>query len=367
MARAVTLVLLLGLLALEAASAARVFNSQHQHLKREVGRRKRGKDGRLHYKEVDAEHFGRAAFDPHYGLDEEIEAQDLGYDMHDIHDATPSVIEHRLHELFPVIDTNHDGVISLEELQRHLYENGQAISWRRAQVEFNDTDTDGDGKVTPVEYLAMLVEEGDTKSRQALEGGHFPDPLDYGSYIEVTRAAMMLADIDHDGGLNRDEFYDFLNPEEGSNIALKMHRLRQDIHDHLTSAHTGRDDDGHHEQHHGHPGAPELALSFDQFYEHMWSQFTVWDGHDGEWSQEREKEQALRKFVLLDTNADNKLTADELLPAFADLHPTENRYARMQAEHMMDLAECKDDRLTLEQMLAVPHAFYGVVNDHDEL
>lgn len=24
---------------------------------------------------------------------------------------------------------------------------------------------------------------------------------------------MMLADIDHDGGLNRDEFYDFLNPE----------------------------------------------------------------------------------------------------------------------------------------------------------
>lgn len=25
----------------------------------------------------------------------------------------------------------------------------------------------------------------------------------------------------------------------------------------------------------------------------------------------------------------------------------------------MDMAECKDDRLTLEQMLKVPHAFYG--------
>lgn len=25
----------------------------------------------------------------------------------------------------------------------------------------------------------------------------------------------------------------------------------------------------------------------------------------------------------------------------------------------MDMAECKDDRLTLEDMLKVPHAFYG--------
>lgn len=38
-------------------------------------------------------------------------------------------------------------------------------------------------------------------------------PLSCRSYIQVTQAAMMLADQDHDGGLNRDEFYDFLNPE----------------------------------------------------------------------------------------------------------------------------------------------------------
>lgn len=31
-----------------------------------------------------------------------------------------------------------------------------------------------------MEYLASLLEDGDTKSRQALEAGHFPDPLDYG-------------------------------------------------------------------------------------------------------------------------------------------------------------------------------------------
>ena len=36
-----------------------------------------------------------------------------------------------------------------------------------------------------------------------------------------------------------------------------------------------------------------------------------------------------------------------------------------QAEHMMEMAECKDNRLTLAHMLEVPHAFYGVVNDED--
>ena len=41
---------------------------------------------------------------------------------------------------------------------------------------------------------------------------------------------------------------------------------------------------------------------------------------------------------------------------------------RQQAEHMMDMAECKDDRLTLDLMLSVLHAFYGVIQaHHDEL
>jgi hypothetical protein len=94
-------------------------------------------------------------------------------------------------------------------------------------------------------------------------------------------------------------------------------------------------------------------------------QFTVWETHGGAegWTEEREKQNAQRKFVLLDTNSDNLLTPEvgaprqsggaaatahpaglvlcrralkdsdpsvqELLPVFADLHPTESRYARM--------------------------------------
>ena len=32
----------------------------------------------------------------------------------------------------------------------------------------------------------------------------------------------------------------------------------------------------------------------------------------------------------------------------------------------MDMADCKDDRLTLEQMLAVPHAFYSEPQEQRE-
>lgn len=349
--------LALGLLVAE-TSAIRLFDHKHP-MKRAVGRRRRGRDGKYKRKEIDVELLGRAHFDPNYAHEDELTHDDLG--LEDLADPTDTVIENRLRQLFPTIDANHDGMISSDELQRHLFLNGIATSHRRADAEFADTDTNKDGKVTPAEYLASLLDDDDeeTKKKKAeVEAGAFPSPLDYSSYIDVTRAALAYADVDHDGGLSKDEFWSFLNPEEDNNINLKLHRLRQDVFEHLAD---------HTNEHQ----PPRLALTFDQFYNNFWSQFTVWETHAAEdWSEEKEKQNAQRKFVLLDTNSDNLLTPEEMLPAFADLHPTESRYARMQAEHMMDMAECKDDRLTLEQMLKVPHAFYGVVQDegdHSEL
>ena len=48
-------------------------------------------------------------------------------------------------QLFPTIDANHDNLVSLEELFRHLYENGKAISHRRADLEFEEADANKDG------------------------------------------------------------------------------------------------------------------------------------------------------------------------------------------------------------------------------
>ncbi|KAI3435914.1 hypothetical protein D9Q98_001972 [Chlorella vulgaris] len=353
------------LLVAEQASAIRLFDTRHP-LKRQVGRLRRRGDGKIRQKEVDVEHVGRAVFDPSYAHEEDLTHEDMG--LQDLHQPTDHVIEHRLVELFPSIDADHDGIITSEEMQRHLFLNGIAVSRRRAEAEFSDTDANADGKVTATEYLNTLLEEADEETRRKKAGvdlGTFPDPLDFSSYIDVTRAGFAYADRNHDGALDPEEFFDFLNPEEGHNSDLKLHRLNQDVFEHLAD-HRDRGAES------PKPGLPKLELTFEQFYNSMWSQFTVWDTAPdaSNWTELKERQNALRKFVLLDVNADNVLTPEELLPAFADLHPTENRYARMQAEHMMDMAECKDDRLTLEDMLKVPHAFYGVVHDegdHSEL
>lgn len=141
---------------------------------------------------------------------------------------------------------------------------------------------------------------------------------------------------------------------EGSNIPLKLHRLRQDIYEHLAGLH-------------GFGAEPfklgeeqELRLDFEQFWRSLWPQvrdqgngmsggalhaashrflppcapsqrapgapgacpallclvwpllqFTVWEAHQaGAHNEELERENARRKFVLLDTNADNYLTAE---------------------------------------------------------
>ncbi|KAI7841909.1 hypothetical protein COHA_004437 [Chlorella ohadii] len=349
------LVLLVLLVAQQAA--ARMFDHT-KPVKREVARR-RNQQGRWTPKEVDSEQVGRAAFDPHYGLDDDLDPEDFGLRRNEVHDATPSVIEQRLRQLFPEIDANHDGVVSAEELQRHLYRNGMTMSHRRADMEFADVDSDHDGKVTAAEYLSAQLGGAPAATQEAVKAFRMPDPLDWGDYVAVSLAAMVLADQDGDGGLNQKEFFDYLNPEEGSNVALKLHRLKQDIYDHVASMHGGFVEDASQQDE-----ARKLRLSFEQFQQSLWPQFSVWEPHNEDRSEAAETESARRKFVLLDVDSDNYLTAEELLPAFADIHPTESRYARMQAEHMMDMADCKDDRLTLEQMLAVPHAFYTVVH-HD--
>lgn len=50
-------------------------------------------------KEVDASHFGHAAFDPTYSGDDDVGADDLGFKQAEMHHATPEVVKARLKEV----------------------------------------------------------------------------------------------------------------------------------------------------------------------------------------------------------------------------------------------------------------------------
>jgi hypothetical protein len=93
--------------------------------------------------------------------------------------------------------------------------------------------------------------------------------------------------------------------------------------------------------------------------------------HEGPgWDEAKELKEAHHKFKLLDTDADGDLGVDELGPAFHELHPPESRYAALESDRMMALADQDGDgHLSLDEMLASIKAFYGEVRQftgHDE-
>ena len=56
-------------------------------------------------------------------------------------------------------------------------------------------------------------------------------------------------------------------PAEGSNVALKLHRLKQDVYDHVASMHGGFVEDASQQDE-----ARKLRLSFEQFQQSLWPQ-----------------------------------------------------------------------------------------------
>lgn len=77
------------------------------------------------------------------------------------------------------------------------------------------------GKVTAEEYLSSQLPGAPAATVAAVKAFHMPDPLDWGDYVAVSLAAMVLADQDGDGGLNAQEFWDFLNPEGARSCRLR--------------------------------------------------------------------------------------------------------------------------------------------------
>eukprot|EP00976_Prorocentrum_cordatum_P031810 646912-Prorocentrum_minimum.AAC.3 len=105
------------------------------------------------------EHYDHASFDPvaahatHELEDEYDEPYRGSYDDDDWNGGSNFNITDRLHELFPLIDTDKDGIVTKAEMEKWHYHVGLNQSKTRAEREFGASDADSDGKISLKEYL----------------------------------------------------------------------------------------------------------------------------------------------------------------------------------------------------------------------
>lgn len=128
-----------------------------------------------------------------------------------------------LREQFLAIDTNHDGQISLEELQEamaHLPPSGRNMEGWLASV-FDSVDTDGNGSIDYSEFCAAALREGTYRCEQSIQAAFRVFDQDGNGQISRVELAAVIQleqqgvdldqllsewDSDGDGELSYDEF-----------------------------------------------------------------------------------------------------------------------------------------------------------------
>ncbi|GHP09028.1 hypothetical protein PPROV_000776500 [Pycnococcus provasolii] len=274
-------------------------------------------------------------------------------------------ITERLITLFPSIDSDGNLMVTVEEMEARHYENGLNSSRTRSEQEFNTTDEDGSGTVTLKEYLKedffdnLLTPEGmkskpdpnkhspegdDQATDQHAEDGEDTEDNHYTREWARTMARQFsAADADKDGVLNKDEFHNFLNPEDSGDESLMAVLLAEDVSD--------RDDNR------------DGALSFEEFEQSLWYALSSGESTEeetGEWNEQKDKQRAEAKFTEIDSDKDGLVTPHELKAVAKQLHPSEADYAKEQAAHMVEQADGDGDgKLTLDEMKENPYVFYS--------
>ena len=209
-------------------------------------------------------------------------------------------------------------VVTVEEMEAWHYENGLNSSRTRSEQEFNTTDEDGSGTVTLKEYLKedffdnLLTPEGmkskpdpnkhspegdDQATDQHAEDGEDTEDNHYTREWARTMARQFsAADADKNGVLNKDEFHNFLNPEDSGDESLMAVLLAEDVSD--------RDDNR------------DGALSFEEFEQSLWYALSSGESTEeetGEWNEQKDKQRAEAKFTEIDSDKDGLVTPHELL------------------------------------------------------
>lgn len=235
----------------------------------------------------------------------------------------------RIRALFPKIDhAPQDGFLSLDELTRWNLEQARADQVHRSAREMELYDKNGDGIVSFGAFRVLHEEshgEGNSLGFPWWKEEHFN-----------------ASDADGDSFLNKAEFNDFLNPSDSENPKIIYLLCKQEIRQ--------RDKDG------------DEKLNFEEYFHGLHDHIHGYDDDNADISHVGNITVAKERFSKLDKDNDGFISEHELEPVMDKLHLSERYYARQQATHAISEADKDHDgRLTLEEMIETPYAFYGSV------
>lgn len=265
----------------------------------------------------------------------------LGEDAKTFDKLKPDESKARLGQMFDKIDTDDDGKVSHQELRAWIQKSQKTYivedverQWKAHNPDLKDVLSWGEYKQATYGFIDELTDANDDDSKT------------YKEMMRRDKRRWTLADRNGDNSLSKEEFTDFLHPEESDRMrGVIVEETLEDI---------DKDNDG--------------KLSLSEYISDIYSQDAAGD-EIPEWvAREREQFKTHR-----DANGDGFMDKDEIREWIA---PPDYDHSDAEAKHLVLESDAdKDGKLSKQEVLDNYDLFVGsqatdfgeaLVNNHDE-
>jgi len=299
---------------------------------------------------INSPHEHKLSEKEHYGADEKHHNADYDHDAflgreeaQTFDELSPEESKERLGKIVAKIDKDSDGKVTEAELKEWIQFVQKRYVTEDVERQWSSHERNGDGQLTWKEYYNItygFVNPGELDTNN-LANGH----NSYSEVIERDQHRFEAADKDKSGFLTKEEFLDFLHPEDGG-----AHMREVVIYETIADI----DKDG------------DALVNMEEYLADLWGGEE--GGKEPEWVEEERKQ--FKEFR--DKNGDGKLDRQEvedwILPQDFDHSDVETRHLIAEADENQDGVLTKEEVVEKHDLFVGSQAtdFGDILLRHDE-